>query len=582
MVATDSYRLSVKETALEAAAGRELRGQRPGPGAAGALPDRPAGRRGSSSRSRCATTRWSSGSGGATLSSRLIDGQFPNYRQLLPEAFEHELRMPVDELLEVVRRIRLLAQKNAPLRLAFADRRAHGLGPDAGRRRGPRDAARRPSAARRWRSASTPSSCATASRASHAGGDVVLKLISPLRPGLIEAGGRERLPLPHHADPAERVSRRAMLVTRLSLRDFRSYAAAELRLEPGITVVHGPNGAGKTNLLEALYVGCTGRSCRTSTERELVRFGATVARVECAVEAIGRPARARRSARAREAQHVRVDGGRPAPARRADPTAGHRVPARTGSSWSRARRRCAARTSTRSSPRCGRRARRRAAPTARRWPSATRCSPGSAPGRRRPGSLPTWDAELGRHGIELMADRREAVEVLTPRFARTRGRARARRRAATRLPTALDGDHAQTELAAELCDPPDATWSAASPVTDRTATTCASPAPAATCAPTAPRASSGSPCSPCCWPSARRSPRSRGDAAAHAARRRHQRARSGPPGALVALLRRRGGQGRPEHRDHDAIPGRCPRRPRCACVADARGCRRAARGRRAA
>ena len=38
--------------------------------------------------------------------------------------------------------------------------------------------------------------------------------------------------------------------------------------------MHGPNGAGKTNLLEALYFGCTGRSCRTTNEREVVRFGA--------------------------------------------------------------------------------------------------------------------------------------------------------------------------------------------------------------------------------------------------------------------------------------------------------------------
>ena len=53
------------------------------------------------------------------LSSRLIDGQFPNYRQLLPESFEHELRIAGGELTDVVRRISLLAQKNAPLRLAF-------------------------------------------------------------------------------------------------------------------------------------------------------------------------------------------------------------------------------------------------------------------------------------------------------------------------------------------------------------------------------------------------------------------------------------------------------------------------------
>ena len=71
-----------------------------------------------------------------------------------------------------------------------------------------------------------------------------------------------------------------MLVRRLRVRDFRSYAAADVRLGPGMTVAHGRNGAGKTNLLEALYFGCTARSCRTANERETVRFGAEASRVE--------------------------------------------------------------------------------------------------------------------------------------------------------------------------------------------------------------------------------------------------------------------------------------------------------------
>ncbi|HEY1774542.1 MAG TPA: DNA replication and repair protein RecF [Solirubrobacteraceae bacterium] len=66
---------------------------------------------------------------------------------------------------------------------------------------------------------------------------------------------------------------------RISLRDFRSYAAAELELGPGLNVVYGANGAGKTNLLEALYFGCTGRSFRTSDERQLIRHGAKSTRV---------------------------------------------------------------------------------------------------------------------------------------------------------------------------------------------------------------------------------------------------------------------------------------------------------------
>ena len=69
-----------------------------------------------------------------------------------------------------------------------------------------------------------------------------------------------------------------MQVLSLSLRDFRSYGDARVELGEGLTVVTGPNGAGKTNLLEGLYFACTGRSCRTSNEREVVSFGAGAAR----------------------------------------------------------------------------------------------------------------------------------------------------------------------------------------------------------------------------------------------------------------------------------------------------------------
>jgi len=71
-----------------------------------------------------------------------------------------------------------------------------------------------------------------------------------------------------------------MVVTRVRLRGFRSYESAEVELGPELTVVHGRNGAGKTNLLEAVYFGCTGRSCRTTNEREVLAFGASAARVE--------------------------------------------------------------------------------------------------------------------------------------------------------------------------------------------------------------------------------------------------------------------------------------------------------------
>jgi DNA polymerase III subunit beta len=61
------------------------------------------------------------GSDGTWLTTRRIDGQFPNVRQLLPEQFEQELALPREEVLEVVRRVSLMAQRNSPLRLRWAD-----------------------------------------------------------------------------------------------------------------------------------------------------------------------------------------------------------------------------------------------------------------------------------------------------------------------------------------------------------------------------------------------------------------------------------------------------------------------------
>ncbi len=76
-------------------------------------------------------------------------------------------------------------------------------------------------------------------------------------------------------------------VVRLRIRDFRAYTDTQIEIGDRLTVIHGPNGAGKTNLVEALYFGCTGHSCRTRNERELVRFGAEATRVELELHAAG-------------------------------------------------------------------------------------------------------------------------------------------------------------------------------------------------------------------------------------------------------------------------------------------------------
>ncbi|OBA59803.1 DNA replication/repair protein RecF [Mycobacterium sp. 1100029.7] len=96
-----------------------------------------------------------------------------------------------------------------------------------------------------------------------------------------------------------------MYVRHLGLRDFRSWAHADLELEPGRTVFVGPNGFGKTNLIEALWYSTTLGSHRVGTDAPLVRAGSTRAVVstivvnegrECAIDleiAAGRANKAR-------------------------------------------------------------------------------------------------------------------------------------------------------------------------------------------------------------------------------------------------------------------------------------------------
>jgi DNA replication and repair protein RecF len=72
---------------------------------------------------------------------------------------------------------------------------------------------------------------------------------------------------------------RTLIVSAVSLRDFRSYARLELALQDGVVLVVGPNGAGKTNLLESLHVGTQGFSPRTRADAQLIRFGASAARI---------------------------------------------------------------------------------------------------------------------------------------------------------------------------------------------------------------------------------------------------------------------------------------------------------------
>lgn len=74
-----------------------------------------------------------------------------------------------------------------------------------------------------------------------------------------------------------------MHVTHLSLADFRSYARAEVPLDPGVTAFVGPNGQGKTNLVEAVGYLATLGSHRVASDAPLVRMGAERAIVRAQV-----------------------------------------------------------------------------------------------------------------------------------------------------------------------------------------------------------------------------------------------------------------------------------------------------------
>ena len=63
-----------------------------------------------------------------------------------------------------------------------------------------------------------------------------------------------------------------MYVKRLRLKNFRCYEDLDVELSPNINIIYGKNAQGKTNLLEAVYYCATGRSHRTSFDKECIRY----------------------------------------------------------------------------------------------------------------------------------------------------------------------------------------------------------------------------------------------------------------------------------------------------------------------
>ena len=185
MVATDSYRLSVKTTQLATQLANTFEVNIP----ARALQELARLAAHSEDEQLSISVRQNQvvfAIGSTVLSSRLIDGQFPNYRQLLPETFVQELRFDGAELREVVRRVSLLAQKNAPLRLAFAEGELtiSAQTPDIGEAR---ESLPAPFHGEAFEIGFNPEFLREGLDAVGEA-EVIVKLISPLRPGLLESG----------------------------------------------------------------------------------------------------------------------------------------------------------------------------------------------------------------------------------------------------------------------------------------------------------------------------------------------------------------------------------------------------------
>jgi DNA polymerase III subunit beta len=186
MVATDSYRLSVKETPLEG---------EPHDGFEANVPARALQELSRVASETAADTikiathdnQILFGVERMTLTSRLIDGQFPNYRQLVPESYEHELRVSRDELLSVVRRISILAQRTAPLRLRFegGELTLSAQTPDVGEAS---ETVPVNYEGDELEIGFNPQFLQDGLDSVHSD-ELVIKLISPLRPGLLEAAG---------------------------------------------------------------------------------------------------------------------------------------------------------------------------------------------------------------------------------------------------------------------------------------------------------------------------------------------------------------------------------------------------------
>ncbi len=116
MVATDSYRLAVRDLADHPVLGADQKVLVPGR-ALNELQRLVGG--GEELTMRLGDRDATFEVGGTRLSTRLIEGEFPNYRQLIPASHPNTLTVEREPLLEAIRRVKILARDATPVRLAM-------------------------------------------------------------------------------------------------------------------------------------------------------------------------------------------------------------------------------------------------------------------------------------------------------------------------------------------------------------------------------------------------------------------------------------------------------------------------------
>ncbi|MBU4314275.1 MAG: AAA family ATPase, partial [Actinobacteria bacterium] len=74
-----------------------------------------------------------------------------------------------------------------------------------------------------------------------------------------------------------------MYLKKLELKNYRNYSQVNLNFDKNTILILGNNGNGKTNLLESIYYLSTGKSHRTYSQDEIIKWGSDYSKVKALV-----------------------------------------------------------------------------------------------------------------------------------------------------------------------------------------------------------------------------------------------------------------------------------------------------------